>query len=132
MTNHNLSLQITQTSNFLIKSLGDSLQGLYLYGSYVDGGLKHKSDLDIFVVVNEPLNFDIKKTLIQNLLLLSGAIDNKENKRYLEFTVINQTKLTDLHFPLYREFQYGEWLRDNFLHGSIPEAVIDHDLTDCD
>ncbi|MGE8377572.1 MAG: nucleotidyltransferase domain-containing protein [Sphingobacterium sp.] len=108
MTNHNLSLQITQTSNFLIKSLGDSLQGLYLYGSYVDGGLKHKSDLDIFVVVNGPLNFDIKKTLIQNLLLLSGAIDNKENKRYLEVTVINQTKLTDLHFPLYREFQYGE------------------------
>lgn len=124
-----LTDQIQNTTQFLIDTLDSSIMGIYLYGSYVDGGLKHKSDIDIFVVINSNLKQEKKDTLVQGLLSLSGAIDNKENKRYLEVTIINQNEFNNLHFPIHREFQYGEWLRQEYTKGYIPERVIDQDLT---
>lgn len=129
MNNQSLPLQVTQTSELLIQVLGKTLQGIYLYGSYVMGGLQHKSDLDLFVIVNQTLSLEIKKILIEQLLVLSGEIDNRQGKRYLEVTIINQSELSNLEFPLYREFQYGEWLREEYIKGYIPETVKDEDLT---
>ncbi|EPH13172.1 aminoglycoside adenylyltransferase domain-containing protein [Myroides odoratimimus] len=129
MNNQSLPLQVTQTTAFLINTLGENLQGIYLYGSYVMGGLQHKSDIDLFVIVNQTLSLERKKILIEQLLVLSGKIDNNQGKRYLEVTIINQSELSSLEFPLYREFQYGEWLREEYTKGYIPETVKDEDLT---
>ncbi|MDM1352468.1 DUF4111 domain-containing protein [Myroides marinus] len=124
-----LSNQIQTTKQLVIDTLGISLKAIYLYGSYVDGGLKHKSDIDFFVVVDTKLTQENKQLLINELLLLSGAIDNKENKRYLEITIVNQEEFSNLNLPIHREFQYGEWLREAFLSGYIPERTLDQDLT---
>lgn len=129
MNNQSLPLQVTQTTAFLTHTLGPSLKAIYLYGSYVDGGLKHKSDIDFFVVLDAELTQETKQLLIQELLLLSGAIDNKENKRYLEITIVNQAEFSPLRLPIQSEFQYGEWLRNSFLNGYIPEKTLDPDLT---
>ncbi len=129
MNNPSLPLQVTQTTAFLIDTLGETLQGIYLYGSYVLGGLKPKSDLDLFVIVNQALSPEIKRILIEQLLVLSGEIDNNQGKRYMEVTIINQSELRKLAFPLHREFQYGEWLREEYSNGYIPENVKDEDLT---
>ncbi|MDM1402176.1 DUF4111 domain-containing protein [Myroides odoratimimus] len=124
-----LSNQIQSTTQFLIDTLGVSLKAIYLYGSYVEGGLKYKSDIDLFIIVDQAISLETKKALIESLLLLSGEIDNNKGKRYLEVTIINQTELSNLEFPLHREFQYGEWLREDFLNGYIPKRTIDQDLT---
>jgi len=129
MNNQSLPLQVTQTTAFLIDTLKNSLEAIYLYGSYVMGGLKPKSDLDLFVIVNQALSPAIKRILIEQLLVLSGEIDNNQGKRYLEVTIINQSALSKLVFPLHREFQYGEWLREEYSNGYIPENVKDEDLT---
>jgi len=129
MNNPSLPLQVTQTTAFLIHTFRSALKAIYLYGSYVDGGLKHKSDIDLFVVIDAELRQEAKQLLINELLLLSGAIDNKENKRYLEITIVNQEEFSPLKLPIHREFQYGEWLRDAFVNGYIPERILDQDLT---
>ncbi len=129
MNTPSLPPQVTQATEFLIDTLGETLQGIYLYGSYLMGGLKHKSDIDLFVIVNQTLSLERKKILIEQLLVLSGKIDNNQGKRYLEVTIINQSELSSLEFPLYREFQYGEWLREEYTKGYIPETVKDEDLT---
>lgn len=47
----------------------------------------------------------------------------------MEVTIVNQSELSNLKFPLHREFQYGEWLREEYSNGYIPETVKDEDLT---
>ncbi len=128
MNEQTFPLQVTQTTAILIETLGHALEGIYLYGSSVLGGLQPKSDLDFLVVVNRALTLESKKTLIAHLLVLSGEIDNKQGKRYLEITLVNQAELSQLTFPVYREFQYGEWLRDDYVKGYIPNVVKDEDL----
>ena len=41
--------------------LGDSIIGIYLFGSAVVGGLKRDSDVDILVVVTNPPTFEQKE-----------------------------------------------------------------------
>lgn len=124
-----LSNQIQTTTQFLMDTLGASLKAIYLYGSYVEGGLKHKSDIDLFVVIDTELKQQTKQLIIKELLFLSGTIDNKENKRYLEVTMVNQAEFSSLKLPIHSEFQYGEWLREDFLQGYIPKKTMDQDLT---
>lgn len=47
----------------------------------------------------------------------------------MEVTIVNQSELSSLEFPLQREFQYSEWLREEYSNGYIPETVKDEDLT---
>ncbi len=47
----------------------------------------------------------------------------------MEVTIVNQSELSNLKFPLHREFQYGEWLREEYSNEYIPETVKDEDLT---
>lgn len=122
-------LQIQQVTQVLTTLLTDVIEGIYLYGSSIDGGLQPQSDLDFFVVVHTSLSEEQKSLLIQALLQLSGAIGNTVGLRYLEVTIMHQEEFTALTFPLQREFQYGEWLRDAFLKGYIPGKTPDQDLT---
>ncbi len=54
MTSYNateIDEQITQTLTLLKDIFGQDVLGVYLFGSYIVGGLQQFSDLDIFVVV---------------------------------------------------------------------------------
>ena len=68
--------------------LGDSIIGIYFFGSAVVGGLKRDSDVDLLVVVTNPPTFAQRKALVTQLMSASGAIGNLQAIRPLELTVI--------------------------------------------
>ncbi|MBM7632289.1 aminoglycoside adenylyltransferase family protein [Geomicrobium sediminis] len=109
--------------------IGDGVVAVTLYGSAVSGGLKKYSDVDVLVVVRGLLSDQTRRILTERLLQISGEIGNEEGKRYLELTVIQETQGTQLQYPPRSEFLYGEWLRQEFEAGLIPEPIYDPDLT---
>ncbi len=108
--------------------LGDSISGIYLFGSAVVGGLKRDSDVDILVAVANPPSFEQNRTLVSELMNVSGAIGNPQAIRPVELTVITVSDVVPWQFPPRAEFVYGEWLREEFEAGSVPEAARDPDL----
>lgn len=108
--------------------LGDSIIGIYLFGSAVVGGLKRDSDVDVLVVVTEPPTFGQRKALIAELMGVSGVIGNAQAVRPLELTVITLSDVVPWRFPPRAELVYGEWLREAFEAGSVPEPARDPDL----
>lgn len=108
--------------------LGESIVGMYLFGSSVVGGLKHDSDVDILVAVSNPPTRQQRKTLVARLMGVSGAIGNSQATRPLELTVVSVSDVVPWQFPPRAEFVYGEWLREEFEAGSVPEPVRDPDL----
>lgn len=108
--------------------LGDSIIGIYLFGSAVVGGLKHESDVDILVAVSRPPGLLQRKALVARLMDVSGAIGSSQAIRPLELTVVSVSDVVPWQFPPRAEFVYGEWLREQFEAGSIPEPACDPDL----
>ncbi|MBL7251966.1 nucleotidyltransferase domain-containing protein [Alcanivorax marinus] len=45
-------------------ALGDSIIGIYLFGSAVVGGLRRDSDVDVLVAMIEPPTFEQRRALI--------------------------------------------------------------------
>lgn len=108
--------------------LGDSIIGIYLFGSAVVGGLRRDSDVDILVLVAKPPTLEQRKALVAELMGISGAMGNAQAVRPLELTVITLSDGVPWRFPPRAEFVYGEWLREEFEAGSVPEPARDPDL----
>ena len=111
--------------------LGESVVGIYLFGSAVVGGLKRDSDVDILVAVSDPPDFLQRKVLVAQLMHVSGAPGNAQAIRPVELTVVAVSDVVPWQFPPGAEFVYGEWLREEFEAGSIPGPVRDPDLACC-
>jgi len=120
---------IDSVKNILNSYISDKILGIYLYGSIVDGGLKKNSDIDILAAINESLTDSEKKVLIEALMEVSGEIGNEKGKRYLEVTIILYNDLNPWRYPPKSEFVYGEWLREDYRSGMIPQKNVDPDLT---
>jgi len=108
--------------------LGSEIVAAYLFGSAVNGGLRINSDVDVLVVVNHSLPELTRKKLTDRLMLISGKIGNADGVRPLEVTVISYRDVMPWRYPPKNEFLYGEWLRDEFENGKIPEPTYDPDL----
>ncbi|EZH64773.1 adenylyltransferase [Bacillaceae bacterium JMAK1] len=108
--------------------IGHEVIAVSLYGSAASGGLRKNSDVDVLVVVREALSEKTRQVLTEQLMRISGKIGNEEGKRYLELTVIQVTQGTQFQYPPRSEFMYGEWLRQEFEAGLIPEPKYDPDL----
>ena len=110
--------------------IGDAdLIGLYLYGSAVAGGLRPDSDLDLFAVTDRRLTAAEKGRIVDGLLPISGRQTRPPMWRPLEVTIVAQPEIRPWRYPPGMELQYGEWLRDAFLAGTIePEPVDNPDL----
>jgi streptomycin 3"-adenylyltransferase len=103
--------------------------GLYLYGSAVAGGLRPDSDLDLFVVTDRRLAAGEKARIVEGLLPISGRETRPSTWRPVEMTIVAQPEVRPWRYPPRMELQYGEWLRDAFLSGSIePEPAESPDL----
>ena len=114
---------------FVVRELlGDSILGIYLFGSVVIGGLKRDSDVDVLVAVKESLTFSKRQMLVGRLLKVSGAIGNAHSVRPIELTIVKVSDVVPWHYPPRAEFVYGEWLREEYEAGSVPEATYDPDL----
>jgi len=110
--------QIMQCLNLLKNILGSDLLGVSLYGSSIIGGLQKYSDIDLFVVSNRSTNYIEKTNLVTSLLTISG-IYKKTSKRPIEMTIVVKSEINPWQYPPKFDFQYGDWLRDDFESGNI-------------
>lgn len=110
--------QINQTIKLLKNLLGDDLLGIYLYGSAVQGGLQRYSDLDLFCIINRATTIEEREQLVSGLLDISG-IYMKDTKPPIELTIVVKSDVNPWEYPPNFDFQYGEWLRDDFEKGNL-------------
>src|SRR6185503_9158955 len=102
--------------------LGGSLIGAYLHGSAVLGGLTPTSDLDVLAVIDRPTTAEERRSIVDRLLEISGARAKRGPARPVELTVVQQSQVRPWKPSPIVELVYGEWLRDTFSRGEIPEA----------
>lgn len=108
----------------VLRTLGDSVVGVYHYGSAVLGGLRRSSDLDVLVVVDQPTSLDQRRRLLAEIMAVSGS----RGARPVEVTVVLQGMVMPWRRRQEREFQYGEWLRGDYEAGVVPGPQLDNDL----
>lgn len=108
--------QVNQSTKLLKELFNDSIRGFYLYGSALVGGLQKYSDIDLFVVIDRPITPIEKEKLVQSLLAISGLY-MKSERRPIELTLVQQSSIDPWCYPPEFEFQYGEWLREDFEKG---------------
>lgn len=110
--------QIIKCLNLVKQIFGQDLLGVYLYGSSILGGLQKYSDIDLFVVLNRPTTREEKTKLITTLLKISG-IYMKSEEHPIEMTTVKKSQVNPWHYPPQFDFQYGEWLRNQFENGDV-------------
>lgn len=108
--------------------LGADLVGAYLHGSAVQGGLRPHSDVDVLVVWRQRTTAQERRALVDGLLEISGTYPRRGPARPIELTLIVRSDVRPWRYPPRCEFQYGEWLRDEFERGDTPSPTIDPDL----
>jgi predicted nucleotidyltransferase len=87
--------------------LGDNLRAVYLHGSLATGGFQAKSsDIDLLVVVEQPLLRDRKLGLAQTLLERSGT------PAPIELSVLARADVQPWHHPAPYQFHYSEIWRE--------------------
>ena len=116
--NHNTQQQIEESLHLLQMVLGTNLLGVYLYGSAIIGGLQKYSDLDLLVVTENATTPEEKKQLSKYLLQISGLY-MQSGPLPIELTIVVKSDVNPWRYPPHFDFQYGEWLRDEFETGKI-------------
>ncbi len=99
--------------------LGTDAMGAYLHGSAVLGELRPRSDIDVLVVSARPIAAGKRRKLLDGLLNISGG-GASPSSRPVELTIVLQSDVRPWRYPPRSQFQYGEWLRDEYESGSIP------------
>jgi predicted nucleotidyltransferase len=99
--------------------LGPDLVGAYLFGSAVLGGLQARSDLDLLIVSSRATTRGQKKRLVGGLLAVSGHKTSQGQWRHIELTIVVEADIRPWRYPPRFDFQYGDWLRDEFESGNI-------------
>jgi aminoglycoside 9-adenylyltransferase len=106
-----------------------TVRGLYLYGSSIVGGLRPDSDLDLLLVTGASLEPDERHQLTDLLLDYADERARAEAGRPVELTSVVHSSLVPWSYPLACDYQYGEWLVDEFRDGAVPQPHADPDLT---
>lgn len=127
-TTEDADKQIDETINLVKAVVGEKVLGIYLYGSYIQGGLMPQSDIDIFVLLNDPTDDGEKQQLVKGLLEISIE-DPNDKRRPIELNMATQAELKPWSGSPHMDFQYGEWIRQEIESGKIsPSADADTDL----
>jgi streptomycin 3"-adenylyltransferase len=101
--------------------LGADLIGAYLHGSSVLGGLHPASDLDVLAVSHRAMDDTQRRALIDELRKGIGP-------RPVELSVVVQSEVCPWRYPPVRDLLYGDWLRDEFASGTMPQPEPASDL----
>jgi streptomycin 3"-adenylyltransferase len=113
----------------LVRSvLDDTALAGYLHGSAVLGGLRPTSDLDVLVMTHRPSSEPERRALVDELLGISGRRARRGPGRPVELTLVVQSEVRPWRYPPTADFQYGEWLRDDYEAGRLPERTSSPDL----
>ncbi|MTE22286.1 DUF4111 domain-containing protein [Streptomyces sp. TRM43335] len=108
--------------------LGPEVIGVYPHGSAVLGGLRPHSDLDVFVVLRRHTRKEQRRALVDGLLGISGDGTASRPARPVELTAVVRDDVCPWRMPPRCEFQYGEWLREEYERGLTPSPGPDPDL----
>ncbi|OTA18545.1 hypothetical protein Xvie_00373 [Xenorhabdus vietnamensis] len=112
------------------KRLAESLVAVYLHGSAVVGGLRPRSDVDLLMVIDQPMTSEVRECLVADLMMISGQYpSDPDGRRPVELIVFLRDDLVASLYPARSEFIYGEWLRHKYETGEIPKPVCDPELT---
>lgn len=103
-------------------------RGVYLSGSWVAGGLRPDSDIDLLLVTERPLSEGERGKLLEFLLRFSGRRATATPGRPLELTSLVLDDVVPWNYPPVCDFLYGEWLRDEFSNGDVPQRQVNPDL----
>jgi streptomycin 3"-adenylyltransferase len=106
--------------------LGADVIGAYLHGSAVLGGLRPRSDIDVFGVTTRTLTLEERRVLLDRLMPISGS--RSPGGRPVELTIAVQAEVRPWRYPAQADFQYGEWLRSDYEGGELPMPRPDPDL----
>lgn len=110
--------------------LAESLVAVYLHGSAVAGGLRPRSDVDLLVVVDQPMTSEVREYLVADLMAVSGRYpSDPDGRRPIELIAFLRADLSASLYPARSEFIYGEWLRHEYETGNISKPVCDPELT---
>lgn len=102
----------------LHRTLGTTILGVCLHGSATLGGLRPHSDIDVLVVVREPMSHPQRRALVGELLKASGTPVG--GNRPVELIVVVQDDIRPWRYPPTCDFLYGEWLRGDYERGFLP------------
>lgn len=119
---------MSRAVNVIEQHLVPEVLGVYLYGSAVEGGLKPYSDIDLLVAVTTGFDDVLRQALAHDLLKISAQPGESKIFRALEVTVVVRDDVVPWRYPARREFQFGEWQRNQIQAGIFEPAVIDPDL----
>lgn len=106
----------------------DQLLGAYAHGSAVLGGLRPHSDVDVLAVIRRSMTRAERERLIDGLLWISGSRARRGPARPVELIVVVGGDVRPWRYPPRMDFLYGEWLRDEFERGVVPEPALAPDL----
>ena len=120
--------QVADVVDAVTEVLGPDVLGAYVYGSAVTGGLHHRSDLDLLVVVDADPDPDVRAALVAALLPVGRRAGKRPDDRSVELTVVVRSDLVPWRYPPRQAFQYGEWERDDYLAGFVPAPRSEPDL----
>lgn len=120
---------IDRIASYFDSISSDDLVGLYLCGSSIVGGLQRDSDIDVLAVTSRSLSTEERSEITDLLLRFSGRRATVEPGRPIELTSVVHSELAPWRYPPVCDYQYGEWLRDEFAAGQLPAPHPDPDLT---
>ncbi|WP_309062397.1 aminoglycoside adenylyltransferase domain-containing protein, partial [Streptomyces sp.] len=107
--------------------------GVYLYGSASTSGLRPDSDIDLLMLTRRSLTAPERAALVSLLSGVSGwrghagRFPDAAHRRPIELTGIVIDDIRPLTDTPRRDFQYGEWLREELTHGHLPQPTGDPD-----
>ncbi|MGW0773598.1 aminoglycoside adenylyltransferase family protein [Streptomyces sp. NPDC002835] len=108
--------------------LGEDLIGAYLHGSAVLGGLRPGSDIDVLAVSRRSASPEQRRQLVDRLLDVSGRRARRGPGRPVELIIAVHDDVRPWRYPPTCDFLYGEWLRDEYERGEVPEPEPCPDL----
>lgn len=111
--------QLERVVNLVREVLGPDAVAAYLFGSAVLGGLRPESDLDVLAVSKRPTTREEKRRLVDRLLRISYRKTPEGRWRHVELTVLVEGDVKPWRYPASFDFQYGDWMRDDFERGNL-------------
>jgi predicted nucleotidyltransferase len=112
--------QVDEIVGLVRHVLGDDAIGAYLHGSAVLGQMRPRSDTDVLVVAKRRTTPDERRMLVEGLMGISGRGLPWGEPRPVELTIVVHADVRPWRYPPRSEFQYGEWLRDDYERGMVP------------
>ncbi len=120
--------QITAVIAVVQETIGQAVEGVYLYGSAVAGALRPASDLDLFVVTSRRTTQPERRLLTERLTPISSLRERPANWRPVELTIVSGSDVRPWRYPPLMDFQYGEWLRSEIDAGTVAGPRTNPDL----